>query len=109
MAGEVIAGISEGCRLAGCALIGGETAEMPGLYGRGEFDLAGFAVGAVERDAILPRAGAIAEAAVVRGLPPSGVHANAFSLARLVLREGGLPPADPCPWSPSQRLGEVLL
>lgn len=86
-AADVIAGIAVGCRQAGCALIGGETAEMPGMYGEGEYDLAGFAVGAVERDAIIDGSGIDGDC-VVLGLGASGPHSNGYSLIRKVLARG---------------------
>lgn len=103
----VISGIAAGCREAGCALIGGETAEMPGLYGENEYDLAGFSVGAVERDGILPRN--IGAGDVVLGMPSSGFHSNGFSLIRKVVSVSGLSYADPAPFDSSQTLGDALL
>ncbi len=104
----VLRGVARGCREAGCALVGGETAEMPGLYGPGHFDLAGFAVGAVERTAVLPRAG-IAPGARLLGLPAAGVHANGFSLVRLIVSESGLPLHAEAPFAPGRSLAEALL
>ncbi|UCH76253.1 MAG: phosphoribosylformylglycinamidine cyclo-ligase [Rhodospirillales bacterium] len=104
----VVAGIAEGCRQAGCALIGGETAEMPGMYAPGDYDLAGFAVGAVERDALLTGA-TVAAGDVVLGLAASGLHSNGFSLARKVVQAADLDYAAPAPFAPDQGLGAALL
>jgi phosphoribosylformylglycinamidine cyclo-ligase len=104
----VVAGISVGCRESACALIGGETAEMPGVYQGDDYDLAGFAVGAVERDALLPRAD-IVEGDVILGLSSSGVHSNGYSLVRKVIEKTGLPWTAPAPFMPKQSLGEAIL
>lgn len=108
MATGVVKGIADGCAQAGCALIGGETAEMPGLYAAGDFDLAGFSVGAVERKALLTGAG-IAQGDVLLGLASSGVHSNGFSLVRRVVETTGLSYSDPAPFNGSLSLGAVLL
>jgi len=104
----IVAGIAEGCRESGCALIGGETAEMPGLYKEGDYDLAGFAVGAVERGAALPRPD-IAAGDAVLGLASSGVHSNGFSLVRKIVEISGLSFEAQAPFSPVMTLGGALL
>ena len=105
----VIEGIARACKESGCALIGGETAEMPGLYAKGDFDLAGFTVGAVERDGILPRTGTMQPGDVVIGVPSSGVHSNGFSLVRKIVENTGLGWDAPAPFAPGSSLGEALL
>ncbi|KAM4602292.1 trifunctional purine biosynthetic protein adenosine-3 isoform 2-T2 [Polymixia lowei] len=110
VAASVIDGIAKACQMAGCALLGGETAEMPGVYGHGEYDLAGFCVGAVERGALLPRLGDIAEGDLLIGVASSGVHSNGFSLVRKVLERAKLSYVSPAPFGkPGQTIGEVLL
>ncbi len=106
-AARVIAGIAEGCRLSGCALVGGETAEMPGLYAAGHYDLAGFAVGAAERGALLP--GTVQAGDTLLGLPASGVHSNGFSLVRRICGVARLGWHDPAPWSPGETAAQALM
>ena len=107
-AAAIVAGIAEGCRESGCALIGGETAEMPGLYKDGDYDLAGFAVGAAERGTLLPRPD-IAAGDAVLGLTSSGVHSNGFSLVRRIVETSGIGFEAQAPFSPVMTLGGALL
>jgi len=104
----IIAGIAEGCHQAGCALVGGETAEMPGMYAKGDYDLAGFAVGAVERGKAITGAG-VKAGDVVLGIASSGVHSNGYSLVRKVVEVAGLDYAAPAPFDPARKLGAALL
>ncbi|QPC87345.1 phosphoribosylformylglycinamidine cyclo-ligase [Mesorhizobium sp. NBSH29] len=104
----IVSGIAEGCRQAGCALIGGETAEMPGMYREGDYDLAGFAVGAAERGQLLPT-NDIVEGDVILGLASSGVHSNGYSLVRRIVERSGLAWSDAAPFDPDKTLGAALL
>jgi phosphoribosylformylglycinamidine cyclo-ligase len=108
VAAQVVAGIAEGCKQAGCALVGGETAEMPGMYADGEYDLAGFTVGAVERAHLLPLA-TMREGDVLLGLASSGAHSNGFSLVRYIVDQQKLGYDAPAPFDAGKTLGEALL
>src|SRR3569833_1350612 len=107
-AAVTVEGIARACKESGCALVGGETAEMPGLYAKGDFDLAGFTVGAVERDAVLPKTSLMKEGDVLIGVASSGVHSNGYSLVRKVVEKSGLGLDAPSPFG-GGTLGESLL
>jgi phosphoribosylformylglycinamidine cyclo-ligase len=105
----IVAGIAEGCRQAACALVGGETAEMPGMYREGDYDLAGFSLGAVERGAVLPDLATQRAGDLLIALPSSGPHSNGYSLVRRIVAESGLGWAAPCPFAAGQDLAAALL
>jgi len=105
---RVVAGIAEGCRIAGCALVGGETAEMPGMYAVGDYDLAGFAVGAAERGRLIDGAD-VQPGDLVLGLASSGLHSNGFSLVRAIVARSGLAWSAPAPFEPRTALAEAVL
>lgn len=108
-ASAVISGIAEGCRQAGCALVGGETAEMPGMYSAGDYDMAGFCVGAVDRDKVLPKLDAQKSGDIMIALGSSGPHSNGYSLVRRIVEHSGLAWDAPAPFAAGQTLAEALL
>ncbi|KAI5854814.1 phosphoribosylglycinamide synthetase [Tricharina praecox] len=108
-AAEFVEGVAEGCRQAGCALIGGETAEMPDMYQPGDYDAAGAAIGAVERSQLLPRHDAMKTGDVLIGVASNGVHSNGYSLIRKIVERQGLQYTDSAPWNTSSTVGDELL
>jgi phosphoribosylaminoimidazole synthetase len=108
-AATVVAGIAEGCRQANCALVGGETAEMPGMYAAGDYDMAGFCVGAVDRDKVLPKLGEQKQGDVLIALGSSGPHSNGYSLVRRIVERSGLGWEAEAPFEPGKSLAEALL
>ncbi len=104
----IVAGVAEGCRQAGCALVGGETAEMPGMYQDGEYDIAGFTTGAVEKSKLIDGS-KVATGDVLVGIASTGVHSNGFSLVRKIVSDNGLKYTDTVEEFGGRRLGEVLL
>ncbi|MDG2522342.1 phosphoribosylformylglycinamidine cyclo-ligase [Caulobacter segnis] len=109
IAKRVVAGIAEGCKLAGAALVGGETAEMPDMYADGEYDLAGFTVGAVDRDDVLPKLDAQRAGDVLIGIGSSGPHSNGYSLVRKIVERSGLAWDAPAPFAEGKTLAEALM
>ncbi|KAG6042177.1 hypothetical protein E4U41_003923 [Claviceps citrina] len=108
-AAAFVEGVAEGCRQSGCALVGGETAEMPGMYQGDDYDAAGCAVGAVTPEQRLPQQAAMAAGDILLGLASVGVHSNGFSLVRRIVQTAGITYASPAPWDESQTVGESLL
>jgi phosphoribosylaminoimidazole synthetase len=109
LAASVVGGIAQGCQMAGAALAGGETAEMPGMYSPGDYDLAGFCVGAVERGQVLPRLEAQRCGDLLIALASSGPHSNGYALIRRIVEVSGLAWDSPAPFRPATSLGEALL
>lgn len=109
IASKFVSGVADGCILAGCALVGGETSEMPGMYEPGHYDTNGTAVGAVNRNKVLPNVDAMAEGDIILGLGSDGVHSNGFSLVRKIIETYGYSYTDVAPWKPTSTVGKELL